>query len=1365
MRALRSILLAVVLLAAAPAAASAIVPAGFQESTVWTGFSNPTTIEFAADGRVFVGEKSGRIVSYDSLADPTPTPVADLSNAVHDFWDRGLLGMALDPDFTNGRPYIYVLYTYNKDPSDATVPRWPDNCPTPPGATADGCVVSGRLSRLTLDGVETPLITDWCQQYPSHSVGDLVFGPGRALYVSAGDGASFNFADYGQDGAPVNPCGDPGGTAPTPPTAEGGALRSQDIRSAGDPTGGDGAILRVDPDTGAALPDNPGAASTDPMTRRIVAHGFRNPFRLTLRPGTGEVWAGDVGWNEWEEVDRIAAPTAGVGNYGWPCYEGAGRMGSYDNLNLNLCETLYAQGAAAVVTPHFTYRHADKVVLGEACPAGGSAIAGLQFYTGTRFPAAYRDGLFFADYTRSCIWFMPKGADGLPDPAQRQTFASGATGIVNLIQGPDGNLYYPDLNGGTVKRISFGSPNDAPTARATATPSSGAVPLAVQFDGTTSSDPNGDALTYAWDLDGDGDYDDSTAARPTRSYGAAGAVTVRLRVTDPGGLQGTTSVTVTAGAPPTAQIVTPAAGAQFTVGEEIQFSGSAKDWQGADIPASGLSWKLTLEHCWEGDPQNCHSHPLLTFAGAGDKFVAPDHEYPSHLMLELTARDGAGLTTTVTRRIDPRTVDLTFETSPPGLDLSVGSYTGTAPFTRTVLRGSSQGITADASQTLAGTTYAFTGWSDGGAAAHQITAPATATTYRATYTAQSGGPAGLVGAWGFDEASGPSAADASGRGNAGTIAGATRSASGRFGGALTFDGVNDLVTVPDAASLDLTTGMTLEAWVNPTALGTAWRTAMLKERGSGLAYALYAHDGAGHNAGYAFTGAERGVASPAALPLNAWTHVATTYDGTTLRQYVGGVQVASTAVSGALTVSTGALRFGGNNVWGEWFAGRLDELRVYNRALTAAEVAADVTRPVGPGQPPRLAVTPASLTFSGVQDGAQPAARTLAVANDGGGTLSFTASDDATWLSVSPGSGGAPQTLTVTASTTGLAAGTYTANVTVAAPGVAGAPATIPVTLTVTAPAPPALAVAPASLSFAATVGGSAPAAKTLAVTNTGSGALSYTAADDAPWLGVTPASGSAPGTLTVTASPAGLAAGTYSGSVTVTAAGASGSPKTIPVTFTVTAAPTGLVAAYGFDEPSGGTVADASGSGNAGTVDGATRTPNGRFGGALSFDGVNDRVNVPHSASLALTNAMTLEAWVAPDVLGGWRTVLLKERAGGLSYALYGSDDQGRPTVYGRAASEVGTTGAAALGLGTWTHIAGTYDGTMLRFYVGGTQVATRALTGSLTAGTQPLSIGGNSVWGEWFQGRIDEVRVYNRVLSPADITGDMTRAVSGGA
>jgi hypothetical protein len=158
---IRSLLLALLLLVALPTGASAIVPAGFQETTAFSGLTAPTSVRFAADGRVFVAEKRGRVLEFDSLSDTTPTVFADLSTAVHDFWDRGLLGMALDPDFTNGRPYVYVLYTYNKDPSSATFPRWGDSCPTPPGATADGCVVSGRLSRLQAGGIETPLITDW----------------------------------------------------------------------------------------------------------------------------------------------------------------------------------------------------------------------------------------------------------------------------------------------------------------------------------------------------------------------------------------------------------------------------------------------------------------------------------------------------------------------------------------------------------------------------------------------------------------------------------------------------------------------------------------------------------------------------------------------------------------------------------------------------------------------------------------------------------------------------------------------------------------------------------------------------------------------------------------------------------------------------------------------------------------------------------------------------------------------------------------------------------------------------------------------------------------------------------------------------
>ncbi|QYC38011.1 hypothetical protein Nocox_01890 [Nonomuraea coxensis DSM 45129] len=250
-----------------------------------------------------------------------------------------------------------------------TAPRWgtagasDDPCPTPPGATGDGCLVTGRLSVVSPTGAETPLITDWCQQHPSHSVGDLRFGPDGALYASAGDGASLNFADYGQDNltgsdvTPDNPCGDPPspvGTALSPPSAEGGALRSQDVRTNGDPAGLDGSLIRINPDTGAAAAGNPGAASPDPNAARVVAHGLRNPFRMAVRPGTSEIWLGEVGWNTVEEINRVVNPTAGVTNFGWPCYEGPGRQGGYDNLDLTLCESLYAAGAAAHTAPYST---------------------------------------------------------------------------------------------------------------------------------------------------------------------------------------------------------------------------------------------------------------------------------------------------------------------------------------------------------------------------------------------------------------------------------------------------------------------------------------------------------------------------------------------------------------------------------------------------------------------------------------------------------------------------------------------------------------------------------------------------------------------------------------------------------------------------------------------------------------------------------------------------------------------------------------------------------------------------------------------------------------------------------------------------
>ena len=282
----------------------------------------------------------------------------------------------------------------------------------------------------------------------------------------------------------------------------------------------DGAILRVDPATGAAAAGNPNASSTDPNVRRIIAHGLRNPFRITTRPGTNELWVGDVGWTDWEEINRIpAGGDAVVENFGWPCYEGVGRQSGYDGANLTLCESLYSQGAGAVTAPLFTYNHANKVVPNETCPSGSSSISGLAFYpeSGGSFPASYRGGLFFSDYSRNCIWFMAKGSNGLPDPATRQTFVAGAAGPVDLVIGPNGDLFYPDFNGGTIRRVSPIA-TQSPTARIVAVPTSGTAPLSVAFDGTTSTDPGNLALTYAWDLDGDGALDDSTAAAPTWQY-------------------------------------------------------------------------------------------------------------------------------------------------------------------------------------------------------------------------------------------------------------------------------------------------------------------------------------------------------------------------------------------------------------------------------------------------------------------------------------------------------------------------------------------------------------------------------------------------------------------------------------------------------------------------------------------------------------------------------------------------------------------------------------------------------------------------------------------------------------------------------
>jgi hypothetical protein len=436
-------------------------------------------------------------------------------------------------------------------------------------------------------------------------------------------------------------------------------------------------------------------------------------------------------------------------------------------------------------------------------------------------------------------------------------------------------------------------------------------------------------------------------------------------------------------------------------------------------------------------------------------------------------------------------------------------------------------------------------------------------------------PAGLVLALGFNEASGATALDASGGNRNGTILGALR-VPGQIGGALAFDGVNDWVTVPDSAALDLTTAMTVEAWVRPAALN-GWDTVVLKERGANdLAYGLYANDGAPLDGGTAApsgvaraSGGHQTVLGVAPLAIGVWTHVATTYDGTTQRLFINGAEAASRAQAGLIAVSGGALRIGGNASFAsEFFQGTLDEVRVYNRALTATEIAGDM----------------------------------------------------------------------------------------------AGA--------TVAPPAPPA----------------------------------------------PPPPSGA------------------------------------------------GLVLSLNFDEATGSAL-DTTANAAIGTIRGAVRVPGVR-GNALSFDGVDDWVTVPDSAALDLTTGMTLQAWVRPNVIDGWETVLMKQRgAGDFSYALYSEDGAAQP---GGAAVPSGNAsiggsirtlrGATQVPAGAWTHVATTFDGVTQRLFVNGVEVANSPQVGTIAVGTGVLRIGGNSAWtGEFFSGLIDEVRIFNRALTAAEIAAGM--------
>jgi glucose/arabinose dehydrogenase len=1089
-----------------------------------------------------------------------------------------------------------------------------------------------------------------------------------------------------------------------------------------------GKILRVNSD-GTVPTDNPFFDGTGSNIDAIWARGLRNPYRMSLDAPTGKLYIGDVGENTFEEVN-IAARGA---NYGWPTCEGN-------------CST------SGMTNPIFTYNHNGR----------DSAITGGIIYRGNQFPSSYQGVYFYGDYAQNWIRYLTFNASGAVTGSQNFEPTDGTLDgpygdPVMFKLGPDGSLYYVDFgwpgpeNPAAIRRIRYTAANQPPTVNVSASPLSGLSPLTVNFSSAGSSDPEGQTLSYIWTF---GDGGTSTQANPSHVYSQNGLYTARLTLSD--GVNSTLSnvITISVGNVPAGVVTSPLNNSTFRAGDVINFAGTATDPDDGTLPASAYSWTILFRH-------DDHVHPVLgplTGVTSGS-FTIPTsgHDFSDNTAYEiiLTVTDSNGLQNRSSVLILPQKVNLSFNSSPPGLTLTIDGISRATPFVKDTLIGFQHNIGAPG-QSFGGTNYSFVSWSDAGTQTHGITVPATAQSYVATYQATGSSiPPGQIAAYNFDEGSGATATDVTGNNHTGTLTNGPVWTAGKFGSGLSFDGVNDMVSVADSNMLDLSTGMTLSAWVFPTATSGV-RDIIIKEGSNVDIYNLYARNGQGNPESNVFVGGTNRTAVGPVLTTNTWTHVAGTYDGATLKLFLNGVQAATLSVSGAMPASTGALRIGGNSLWGENFLGIIDDVRVYNRALTATEIQADMNAPVGGGSPPPPDTTPpviSAVGSSGITSSGANISWTTNEASDTqveyGTTLSYGSSSPLNTSMVTSHS----------VSLSGLAPGTPY-NYRVKSRDAAGNLATSGnFTFTTAAAGDTTLP----NVSITAPTGG----------TVSGTVTVTATATDNVGVVGVQFLLDGANLGTEDTTSPYSVSWNTTTASqgshtLQARARDAAGNQRTsTSVIVTVANAIPNLVAAYAFDEGTGSTASDASGNLNTGTISNPVWVT-GRYGNALQFNGFTDWVTVADANTLDLTNAITIEAWVFPTSdPTGWRSIVAKEQTDGLAYYLYASSRGTNVPATGVFVSgaERTLTGGTRLAINTWAHIAATYNGTIQRLYVNGVQVSTRNQTGTAAVSTGVLRIGGNNPFGEFFKGLIDEVRIYNKVLTQAQIQTDMNTPITPGA
>ncbi|MBI1851382.1 MAG: PQQ-dependent sugar dehydrogenase [Planctomycetes bacterium] len=530
-----SCVLALICVSMSPAFAVDLPP-GFEEDLVASELARPTSMAISPDGRIFIAEKGGRVRVVTPSGTLLPAPF--LTVAVTDLGDRGILGIALDPQFLeNG--FVYINYVTQIRPPGATRPE--SVLERVSRFTANGDVARVGSEHVLLDGIPSDSL--------SHCGGALAFGPDGMLFVSTGDASHFHGVDTF-------------------------ALRTQDIDSL------NGKILRIDPATGDGLPDNPFFAGPSAIRSKVWCLGFRNPFHIVFQPGTSRLFVNDVGWGAYEEVDAVYPG----GNFGWPCWEGLLLRPDYHDAFPDLCDNL------TVTSPWFAYDHRD----------GGGCITGGAFATSTNYPGEYRGDYFFADFAKHTIArcvLTPSGdfSQVLPFGQGDETFFP-----VDLAEGPDGNLYVLNIathfvgERGALTRIRWiGGGNHSPVASARATPCCGYAPLDVTLSSAGSYDPDGTPLTVRWDFD---DGTTSMLESVPHRFNSNGTHRVALTVSD-GTSSRTTITPVTVGSrPPRAVILLPHDGFRYEPGQTVAFAGFARDPDEGPLPNYAAQWSVLLHH-------------------------------------------------------------------------------------------------------------------------------------------------------------------------------------------------------------------------------------------------------------------------------------------------------------------------------------------------------------------------------------------------------------------------------------------------------------------------------------------------------------------------------------------------------------------------------------------------------------------------------------------------------------------------------------------------------------------------------------------------------------------------------------------------